>query len=196
MTVTVRAGMVWNDLEEALAAYGLALRLYPTSAPGSTVGGWLAQGGAGIGSHAFGWFVENVLTARVVTATGAIREVSGAELATISDAEGTTGIITEVTLGVQRASDISQTAVAFPDAQRMAEALRRITEAKLPIWSISFLNPTMVSLKNAAPLKKHHGHPLPAGPKLPEDRYIVLFVYRTEQANMVIDGLREIAAST
>ena len=196
MTVTVRAGMVWNDLEEALAAYGLALRLYPTSAPGSTVGGWLAQGGAGIGSHAFGWFVENVLTARVVTATGAIREVSGAELATISDAEGTTGIITEVTLGVQRASDISQTAVAFPDAQQMATALRQITEAKLPIWSISFLNPTMISLKNAGPAKTHHGLPLPAGPKSPEDRYVVLLAYRMEDSQAVIDGLREIAART
>src|SRR6266571_1165267 len=33
MTVTVRAGTVWQDLEEALGVYGLALRLYPTSAP-------------------------------------------------------------------------------------------------------------------------------------------------------------------
>jgi Fe-S oxidoreductase/FAD/FMN-containing dehydrogenase len=196
VTVTVRAGTVWNDLEEALAAYGLALRLYPTSAPGSTVGGWLAQGGGGIGSHAFGWFAENVLAARIVTATGAIREVTGAELATISEAEGTTGIITEVTLAVQRASDIAQTAVAFPDAQQMAEALRQITASKLPIWSISFLNPTMISLKNAAPAKTHHGHALPAGPKLPEDRYIVLFAYRTEDSQAVIDGLREIAATT
>jgi FAD/FMN-containing dehydrogenase len=32
LTVTVRAGTVWQDLEEALAVYGLALRLYPTSA--------------------------------------------------------------------------------------------------------------------------------------------------------------------
>jgi hypothetical protein len=27
------------------------------------VGGWLARGGAGIGSHAYGWFAENVLAA-------------------------------------------------------------------------------------------------------------------------------------
>src|SRR6516164_862625 len=81
MTVTVRAGTVWKDLGEALAAYGLSLRLYPTSAPGSTVGGWLAQGGAGIGCHAYGWFAENVLAARIVTAGGEIREVSGPEIA-------------------------------------------------------------------------------------------------------------------
>jgi Fe-S oxidoreductase/FAD/FMN-containing dehydrogenase len=196
MTVTVRAGTVWQDLEEALAVYGLALRLYPTSAPASTVGGWLAQGGAGIGSHAYGWFVDNVLAARIVTASGAICQVSGAELTTVSEAEGTTGIITEVTLSVQRASDVSQTAVAFADARQMAEALRRITEAGLPVWSVSFVNPTMAALKNAAPPRTHHGRPLPEGPKLPEDRYIVLFAYRADDGQTVIDGLREVAGST
>ena len=196
MTVTVRAGMVWTDLEEALAAYGLALRLYPTSAPGSTVGGWLAQGGAGIGSHAYGWFAENVLAARIVTANGDIREVVGAELASISEAEGTTGIITEVTLAVQRAGEMSQTAVAFSDARQMAGALRKITETNLPIWSISFVNPTMAALKNAGPPKTHQGHPLPQGPKLPEERYIVLFAYKAEHSQTVLDGLREIATTT
>jgi Fe-S oxidoreductase/FAD/FMN-containing dehydrogenase len=196
MTVTVRAGTVWKDLEEALAARGLALRLYPTSAPGSTVGGWLAQGGAGIGSHAYGWFAENVLAARIVTGNGDVREVSGAELSAISEAEGTTGIITEVTLAVQRASEVEQTAVAFKDARGMTEALRRVTDARLPIWSMTFLNPTMARLKNAGPPKTHHGHPTPTGPRLPEERYIVLFAYRAEDGEHVIDGLRDIAATT
>jgi Fe-S oxidoreductase/FAD/FMN-containing dehydrogenase len=196
LTVTVRAGTVWKDLEEALATYGLALRLYPTSAPGSTVGGWLAQGGAGIGSHAFGWFAENVLAARIVTGNGEIREVAGAELRAVSEAEGTTGIITEVTLAVQRASELSQTAVAFADARQMAGALRQVTEAKLPIWSIAFVNPTMAALKNAGPPKTHQGHPEPTGPKLPEGRYVVLFAYHAENGPAVIDGLREIAACT
>ena len=48
--------MVWEKLDKVLARKDLALRLYPTSAPGSTVGGWLAQGGSGIGSYQYGWF--------------------------------------------------------------------------------------------------------------------------------------------
>ena len=48
----------------------LTLRLYPTSYPASTVGGWLAQGGAGIGSYEAGWFSDNVVSARVVLPTG------------------------------------------------------------------------------------------------------------------------------
>jgi FAD/FMN-containing dehydrogenase len=196
LTVTVRAGTVWQDLEEALAAYGLALRLYPTSAPASTVGGWLAQGGAGIGSHAYGWFVDNVLAARIVTGTGEVREVAGAELATISDAEGTTGIITEVTLAVRRAAVQASTAVSFPDAQHLADALNMVTVQKLPIWSITFVNPTMARLKNAGPPKTHQGHPLPSSPPLPEDAYVVLFSYATSQAQAVIDGLRDISVAT
>jgi Fe-S oxidoreductase/FAD/FMN-containing dehydrogenase len=196
MTVTVRAGTVWKDLEEALSAYGLALRLYPTSAPGSTVGGWLAQGGAGIGSHAYGWFVENVLAARIITASGDVRTVTGAELKAVSEAEGTTGIISEVTLAVQRAGEMVQTAVAFADARAMSQALTSINEAKLPIWSVSFLNPTMAALKNAGPPKTWHGHPLPRASALPEHRYIVLFAYPAEHTQTVVAGLREIAAAS
>jgi Fe-S oxidoreductase/FAD/FMN-containing dehydrogenase len=196
LTVSVRAGTVWQDLEEALAAYGLALRLYPTSAPASTVGGWLAQGGAGIGSHVYGWFSDNVLGARIVTGAGAVREVSGAELRTIADAEGTTGIITEVTLAVRPAVTIEQTAIAFADARSMARALRQVTQNRLPVWSITFLNPTMTRLKNAGPPKTHQGHPEPAGPRLPEDVYIVEFAYDAARSQQVIDGLREIAFAT
>jgi hypothetical protein len=39
-----------------LAKDGLTLRLYPNNYPSSTVSGWLAQGGGGIGSFEFGWF--------------------------------------------------------------------------------------------------------------------------------------------
>jgi FAD/FMN-containing dehydrogenase len=184
------------SLEEALAAYGLALRLYPTSAPASTVGGWLAQGGAGIGSHAYCWFVDNVLAARIVTGTGEVREVAGAEFAAISDAEGTTGIITEVTLAVRLAAEQASTAVSFPDAQHLADALTMVTAQKLPIWSITFVNPTMARLKNAGPPKTHQGHPLPSGPTLPEDAYVVLFSYETDQAQAVVDGLRDISLAT
>jgi Fe-S oxidoreductase/FAD/FMN-containing dehydrogenase len=196
MTVTVRAGTVWNDLQESLAAHGLALRLYPTSAPASTVGGWLAQGGAGLGSHAYGWFADNVLAARVVTGIGQVREVGGEELRTIADAEGTTGIITEVTLAVRRATEQDSTAVAFTDAQHLADALRLVTDKRLPIWSITFLNPIMAHLKNSGPPKTHQGHPEPGTPPLPEDRYIALFAYDADHSQKVVDGLREIALVT
>src|SRR3990172_5922786 len=77
LTVTVEPGIIWQKLERAIEPEGLSLRLYPTSAPGSTVGGWLAQGGAGIGSYQYGWFSENVVSARVVLPSGDVRDFSG-----------------------------------------------------------------------------------------------------------------------
>ena len=49
-TVTCQAGVVLEKVDAALAKEGLTVNLYPSSYPGSTVGGWLAQGGAGFGS--------------------------------------------------------------------------------------------------------------------------------------------------
>ncbi|HUX88547.1 MAG TPA: FAD-binding and (Fe-S)-binding domain-containing protein [Chloroflexota bacterium] len=193
LTVRVRSGTVWKTLEEELNAQGLALRLYPTSAPGSTVGGWLAQGGAGIGSHAFGWFRDNVIGARIVGADGEMRVIEESDLEAISDAEGTTGIITEVSLRIRADAPQEQLAVSFADTQQLAEALRRIVAAELPMWSVSFINPTMAKLKNAGPAKTHHGHPIHQdAPRLPEDGYLLTFAYDLANRSVVWKGMGEV----
>jgi FAD/FMN-containing dehydrogenase len=50
LTATVEAGIVWESMDRELAKHNLTLRLYPSSYPSSTAGGWLAQGGTGFGS--------------------------------------------------------------------------------------------------------------------------------------------------
>jgi Fe-S oxidoreductase/FAD/FMN-containing dehydrogenase len=180
MTVTVEAGVVWKDLEPVLAEHDLALRLYPTSAPASTVAGWLAQGGSGHGSYRYGWFKDNVVSARVVLPTGEVRVCSGAELDVIADAEGTTGFITQVTLLVQPLADVNLLAASFADAARLGEAMVRIAAAQVPLWSVSFINPAAVRLGKTLPAKTHHGHPLHAAhtpPDVPE-AYTALFAWR------------------
>ncbi|MFW6082972.1 MAG: FAD-binding oxidoreductase, partial [Chloroflexota bacterium] len=97
-TVTVEPGVVWEDLTTNLEKHGLALRLYPSSAPSSTVAGWLAQGGFGYGSFEYGAFPDNVVSARVVLPTGDVRHFEGEDLQLVADAEGVTGIITQITL--------------------------------------------------------------------------------------------------
>ena len=106
-TVTVQPGIVREQLDKQLAKHGLTLRLYPTSYPSSTVGGWLAQGGAGIGSYESGWFRDNVVSARVVLPDGSVREFSGRELDLVSEAEGITGLISQVTVRVQPVEKLS-----------------------------------------------------------------------------------------
>jgi FAD/FMN-containing dehydrogenase len=111
-TVSAQAGVVWERLDRELAKQGLTLRLYPSSYPSSTVGGWLAQGGAGIGSYEAGWFRDNVVSARVVLPSGEVREFSGKELDLISEAEGITGyFIDEVTVRIMPLDELEIIAI-------------------------------------------------------------------------------------
>ncbi len=173
MTVTVRPSVVWRDLETELGKVGLALRAYPSSAPSSTVGGWLAQGGVGFGSYEFGAFRENVVSARVVLPTGEVKTFSGDELLLVSEAEGITGIITEVTVRVRALDEELVWAARFPSAVEAAAAIQAVSDDKLPLWSVSFTNPRMSELKNLLPSKIEHGQ-RELTPVLPE-AYIVIF---------------------
>jgi FAD/FMN-containing dehydrogenase len=188
--VDVRAGTLWTSFGTALAPHGLAPRLYPTSAPWSTVGGWLAQGGAGIGSFAFGWLDQNVLSVRLVDGEGRVYRLSGIDLDGISEAQGTTGIITEVRLRVRSASPIHTTAIAFPEATSLADALHLATLRELPCWSISFVDPNGARSINVA--RDAAGHP----ERLPTDAFVALFACREADRAVAELGLVPIARET
>ncbi|MGB2827773.1 MAG: FAD-binding oxidoreductase, partial [Dehalococcoidales bacterium] len=140
LTATVQAGVVWEKLDKELKKHGLTLRLYPTSYPAATVGGWLAQGGTGIGSYEAGWFRDNVVSARVVLPGGEVRVFSGPELDLISEAEGITGLISDITLKVMPLEDMEVVAIGCPDAHDLQHLIQSIHDAKLPIWSLLFIN--------------------------------------------------------
>ncbi|MCJ7605759.1 MAG: FAD-binding oxidoreductase, partial [Dehalococcoidales bacterium] len=157
-TVTVQAGAVFEKLDRELARYGLTLRLYPSSYPAATVGGWLAQGGAGIGSFEAGWFQDNVLSARVVMPGGEVKEFRGDDINLIAEAEGITGFISEVTLRVQPLEELDVVAIGCPEVAGLQKMSQAFVEKKLPIWSMLFINPKMAEMKNEAPLREHLGH--------------------------------------
>ncbi len=160
LTATVQAGVVWEKLDRELAKQGLTLRLYPSSYPSSTVGGWLAQGGAGIGSYESGWFCDNVVSARVVLPDGSVREFSGPDLDLIAEAEGITGLISQVTLRVQPLEELEVVGGLLPRRRRRrSSSCSPSSTTSCPIWSVLFINPRMAELKNKAPLQEHYGHP-------------------------------------
>lgn len=169
-TVTVQPGITWEQLDKKIKHDNLTLRLYPTSYPSSSVGGWLAQGGAGIGSYEYGYFKENVVSARVVMPNGEVRTFTGEDLDLISDAEGITGFISEVTVYVQSLEDLDIVAVACPTAELLQALIDDLIAQDLPIWSMIFINPRMAEMKNRAPLMEHMGHPI-------EDRVILPAAY-------------------
>lgn len=193
MTATVQASAIWEEIERELVKDGLALRLYPSSSPSSGAAGWLAQGGSGFGSYEYGLFKENVVSARVVLPTGEARLFEGDELQQlIADAEGITGIITELTFRIRNHEPEVHRAIAFETARDLGKALKAISTQHLPIWSITFLNPESMHLKKELPHR--HGHPYEMEhehyePTLPE-AFIAVIAY-PESRRGAIDGSLE-----
>jgi Fe-S oxidoreductase/FAD/FMN-containing dehydrogenase len=189
-TVVVEPGVVWEVLDKELIKHGMTLRLYPSSYPSATVGGWLAQGGVGIGSYETGWFRENVISARVVTPDGEVREFSSDDLDLISSAEGITGLISEVTILVQPHEEMEVVAIGCPDAHDLQQMVKAIIDKTLPIWSLLFINPRMAELKNKAPLLEHFEYPVEERVLLPAS-YITTLAFRKKDKEKVMKGLSE-----
>ena len=183
-TVTVQPGISWKKLDAELEKKGQTLRLYPSSYPSSTVGGWLAQGGSGYGSWEYGEFTDNVLSAKAVLGDGSVKTFSKEELPLLAETEGTTGIITEVTLETRPHGPVSVRLVGMQNPEQLERFVTAVKE--LPIWSLSFVNPNMVRLTNRVPLRTHHGHPVEERVEFPE-QYLVLLAFR-EQDHPQVDG--------
>jgi Fe-S oxidoreductase/FAD/FMN-containing dehydrogenase len=189
-TVTVEPGITWEKLDQFLLKKDWTLRLYPTSYPSSTVGGWLAQGGAGIGSYQYGYFGDNVVTARAVLADGSVKEFSGPDLDMVSEAEGVTGLITRVTLKVMRNEPMDTVSVACPDAHDLQNLMEQVVASGLPVWSAMFINPRMAEMKNRAPLMEHYGHPAEERVILPA-AYIMTLSFPSSEAKAIRAKLAE-----
>ena len=187
-TVIVHPGISWEQLDKQLKPHGLTLRLYPTSYPSSSVGGWLAQGGAGIGSYEYGYFAENVVSARVVLPSGEVQEFSGSDLELVADAEGITGFISQVTLRVQLLEETGVISLACPSAHDIQGLVRAIIDAGLPIWSLMFINPRMAEMKNRAPLREHYGHPTEERVILPA-AYVLTLAFRARDEETIRKAL-------
>lgn len=192
LTATAQAGVVWEKFDRALEKHGLTLRLYPSSYPAATIGGWLAQGGTGIGSFQWGWFRDNVVSARVVLPDGEVREFGGADLDLISDASGITGLISEVTIRVQPLEEMEVAGIGCPDARTLQRLVEAVIEEELPVWSLLFINPRMAELKNRTPLMEHQGHAIEERVLLPE-QYIVTLTFRRKDAAKIASRLPELA---
>lgn len=190
LTATVEPGITWQQLDTVLAEHDLTLRLYPTSYPSSTVGGWLAQGGAGIGSFEFGYFRDSVVAARLVLPGGIVRALQGDELDVAADAEGITGIISQVALRVMPRAAIQTAALALPDAAALQALLAAVSGHDLPVWSLGFVNPAMAALRNQVP-PRAHGRVEPVA--VPET-YIATLAFRADDAARVQAALPALAA--
>ena len=91
--VEVEPGVPWMVLQERLRERGIGPTVYPTSAPRSTVGGWLAENGFGVGSFEHGWLLQNVLSLEAVQAGGERNLIEGETLRYFVGSRGSMGFL-------------------------------------------------------------------------------------------------------
>jgi FAD/FMN-containing dehydrogenase/ferredoxin len=195
LTATVEPGIVFEKLDARLKEAGLTLKSYPSSYPAGTLGGWLAQGGAGIGSFEFGWFRESVIAARLVTASGEVKVMSGEDLDMVNDACGISGFISEITLKVQPDEELEVASLGSPNGQKLQELIEQLMQKNVPVWSLLFINPRMAEFRNLAPLMEHYGQPVEEKVEIPK-LYITTVAYRKSDSPRVQSMLQEISEAT
>jgi FAD/FMN-containing dehydrogenase len=129
--VVVEPGCLLKDLDAAcIAQSGQEIRMFSSTWSTATIGGFIAGGSGGVGSVTWGSLRDlgNILRLRVVTMeeTPRILEFTGEELARVSHAYGTNGIITEIEMPLAPAYDwidIFVTSEDFGGAMRLADDL-------------------------------------------------------------------------
>jgi glycolate oxidase len=141
--VEVEPGVTWWTLEERLRERGMGPRVYPTSAPRSTVGGWLAENGIGVGSYEYGWLLQNVLSVEAVI--GGERSIieGGEALRHLVGSRGSMGLIVRAWLTTRSASGDVPVAVLFRDAEDLGKAVVDLDRGGVPLWHLGLLNAAM-----------------------------------------------------
>ncbi|WP_458012742.1 FAD-binding and (Fe-S)-binding domain-containing protein [Candidatus Solincola sp.] len=203
--VRVEPGVIWWNLEKELRSRGLALRAYPSSAPSSTVGGWVAEGGSGIGAYGYGGIRDVLLGLEVLGPRGKL-SLEGEDLDLYVGSEGILGFITEVELAVRPAVPERPFLLSFPDpraAQDFIDALvatyppgpgesvtggsgRKTQEGgRRRIFHLQVITPALAALKNRTADRTY----------LPEGCYLVLVVVEGEDGARAGNELSRLASS-
>jgi FAD/FMN-containing dehydrogenase len=142
--VEVEPGVTWWTLEERLREKSMGPRVYPTSAPRSTVGGWLAENGIGVGSYEYGWLLQNVLSVEAVLAGGERSIIEGGEtLRHFVGSRGSMGLVVRAWLSTRRASGDVPVAALFRDAGDLGKVVVDLDRGGVPLWHLGFLNAAM-----------------------------------------------------
>lgn len=187
MDVVVEPGIGWMELNEYLEPYGLFFPLDP--GPGATIGGMCATRCSGSLAVRYGTMRDNVINLKVVLANGDVvktasrarKSAAGYDLTRlVIGSEGTLGIITEVTLRLQKIPQHSVVAMCnFPTIKDAADVAIATMLSGIQVSRVELLDEVQVRAINIA-----NGKNLPEVPTLMFE-FIGTEAYAREQTLIV-----------
>jgi len=179
MDVTLQPGVTREALNEELRATGLFFPVDPGA--NASLGGMASTRASGTTAVRYGTMRDNVLGLEVVTATGEVirtgtrarKSSAGYDLTGLFvGAEGTLGLITELTLRLQGQPDAVASAVcAFDSVGAAVGAVIDTIQMGLPMARIELMDSDSVAAVNAY-----------SGSKLPETPHLLLEFHGSESS--------------
>lgn len=187
MDVVVEPGIGWTELNEYLEPYGLFFPLDP--GPGATIGGMCATRCSGSLAVRYGTMRDNVINLKFVLANGDIvktgsrarKSATGYDLTRLMiGSEGTLGVITEVTLRLQKIPQYSVVAMCnFPTIKDAADVAIATMMSGIQVSRVELMDEVQVRAVNIA-----NGKNLPEVPTLMFE-FIGTEAYAREQTLIV-----------
>ncbi|KAI0669124.1 FAD-linked oxidase-like protein [Trametes maxima] len=156
--VVCQPGLRWMDLNDALRKKGIPLFFPLDPAPGATIGGMLSTGCSGTNAVRYGtakaeWFLNAtvVLPSGEVIKTRRRARKSSAGFDTTKlfiGAEGTLGIVTEVTIRLAPLLPTTVAVVQFPNVRNATEAVRDVVNSGVGIQCVELCDDQFMKATN------------------------------------------------
>lgn len=154
----VQPGVVYANLEKALAPHGFFFPPDPASGKVSTLGGNVATNAGGLKGAKYGTTRDYVLGLQVVlpdgrimrTGSKAMKSVSGYDLTRLFvGSEGTLGIVTEITFKINPRPTVTSTALAtFDNLEDAGNAINQIMHSGIIPSALEILGRETISAIN------------------------------------------------
>ncbi|KAL1883984.1 hypothetical protein Daus18300_000092 [Diaporthe australafricana] len=156
MDVTVQPGVNWMDLNMKIAESGLFFPMDPS--PTATFGGMVSTNCSGTNAMRYGTMKDWVVNLTVVLPNGDVvktrrrprKTSAGYNLTSLFvGAEGTLGIVTEITLKLAPIpADTSVAVVAFPTISAAADAATSLIRSGIPLAALEVMDDVQMQILN------------------------------------------------